>query len=159
MRRIVQGLERLSEVGGYLAGAMVVGLTVFVASAVFARRVLGTPILASDEVSGYFLLAIVFLGLAYTMKAGGHIRADLVLRYVPSKVQWGLETLATLLALLFAAVLLAGNFRIVAEFYTQGTLSFRYLQVPLWIPGILLVAGTVLLVLQLVAELLRRLCS
>ena len=50
MRRIVQGLERLSEVGGYLAGAMVLGLTVFVASAVLARRVLGTPILASDEV-------------------------------------------------------------------------------------------------------------
>lgn len=159
MRSLIRALEAVSEAAGYLAGISVFGLTLFVAAGVFSRRVLGSPILAVDEVSGYLLLAIVFLGVAYTMKAGGHIRSDIVLAHVPSGVRGGLETLATLLALLFALTLLAGNWALVTEYYTRGTLSFRYLQIPLWIPGSLLVVGTALLLLQLVAQLLRRVLS
>ena len=107
--------------------------------------------------SGYMVVAIVFLGLAYTMKAEGHVRADIFLSHVPPKVRAVLETIATLIALGFAGLLLAGCWRLVAEFYTQGSLSFRYLQTPLWIPGSLLVIGAALLGLQLVAQLLKRL--
>jgi TRAP-type C4-dicarboxylate transport system permease small subunit len=156
--RLIRGLEALSQAAGFVAGAGVLGLSVFIAAAVVSRRVLGVPILAADELSGYFLLAIVFLGLAYTMKAGGHIRAGVVLERVPRKVRAGLEFSATLLAFGFSLVLLLGCWGLVAEYYTRGTLSFRYLQVPLWIPGTLLVLGTALLALQLLARLLTQ-CS
>ena len=156
MRRVIGVLEAISDLAGYLAGIAVFGLTLLIAAAVFSRRVLGSPLLAVDEVSGYLLLAIVFLGLAYTMKADGHIRSDIVLAHVPPGVRGGLETLATLLAFLFALALLVGNWTLVAEFYTRGTLSFKYLQIPLWIPASLLVVGVVLLVLQLVGQFLRQ---
>lgn len=155
MRWLVRTLEAVSEAGGFVAGVVVLALTAFIASAVFSRRVLGTPILAADEVSGYGLLAIVFLGLAYTMKTGGHIRADLVLEHVPPGVRGALETVVTVLAFGFSLVLLLGCWGLVAEFYARGTLSFRYLQVPLWMPGTFLVLGAVLLSLQLLARLLR----
>jgi TRAP-type C4-dicarboxylate transport system permease small subunit len=155
VRLLVRALEAVSEAAGSLAAIVVLGLTAFIASAVFCRRVLGAPILAADEISGYGLLAIVFLGLAYTMKAGGHIRADLVLEHVPTRVRCALETAATILALLFSLVLLLGCWGLVAEYYARGTLSFRYLQIPLWIPGTLLVVGAAILPLQLLARLLR----
>lgn len=157
MRHLIRALEAISEAAGALAALVVLGLTFFITSAVFSRRVVGSPILAADEVSGYLLLAIVFLGLAYTMKTGGHIRSDIVLAHVRPGVRGGLETLATLLGLAFAVVLLASTWRLVAQYYSRGTLSFRYLQIPLWIPGILLVAGAAILVVQLIAQLLRRL--
>lgn len=156
MRALIRALEAASETAGYLAGATVFGLTVLIAVGVFSRRVLGSPLLAVDEVSGYLLLAIVFLGLAHTMKTGGHIRADVVLAHVPTGVRGGLELLATLLASLFALALLAGNWILVAEYYRRGTLSFKYLQIPLWIPASLLVVGVVLLLQQLVAQFLRQ---
>lgn len=156
MRRVIGVLEAISDLAGYLAGITVFGLTLLISAGVFSRRVLGAPILALDEVSGYCLLAIVFLGLAHTMKAGGHIRADIVLDHVPAGVRGGLELLATLLAFLFALALLVGNWALVAEYYGHGTLSFKYLQIPLWIPGSLLVVGVALLVLQLLAQLLRQ---
>lgn len=157
MGSIVRGLERLSEAGGYVAGAVAVLLTVLVAASVIARRLLNAPLLITEEVSGYMVVAIVFLGLAYTMKAEGHIRADIILSHVPVRVRAVLEILATVIAFGFAGLLLAGSWRLVAEFYTQGSLSFRYLQTPLWIPGSLLVIGAALLSLQLVAQLLKRL--
>jgi TRAP-type C4-dicarboxylate transport system permease small subunit len=157
MRRVVRAVETLSETAGYLAAAGVLALTALIAGAVFARRVLGSPILATDEVSGYLLLAIVFLGLAYTMKTGGHIRADIVLAHVPPRRRQGLEALATVLALVFTLALLGGTWALVAEYYRHGTLSFRYLQIPLWVPGLLPVVGAGLLALQLVAQLLQAL--
>lgn len=156
MRRLIRCLEALSDGAGYAGGITVFGLTLLIAVGVFSRRVLGSPLLAVDEVSGYLLLAIVFLGLAHTMKAGGHIRADIVLAHVPAGVRGGLELLATLLALLFALTLLVGNWALVAEYYGRGTLSFKYLQIPLWIPASLLVVGVGLLLLQLVARFLRQ---
>lgn len=156
MRPIIRGLERLSEAGGYVAGAVSVLLTVLVAASVIARRVLNAPLLITEEISGYMVVAIVFMGLAYTMKAEGHIRADIVLSHAPPRTRAVLEIIATLIALGFAGLLLAGCWRLVAEFYAQGSLSFRYLQTPLWIPGSLLVIGAALLGLQLVAQLLKR---
>jgi TRAP-type C4-dicarboxylate transport system permease small subunit len=157
MRGLVRAVEAASRAGGYAAGAVVFLLMLLIAAGVFSRRVLGAPLLAVDEVSGYLLLAIVFLGLAYTMRAGGHIRADIVLAHVPLRARAVLETVATLLAGGFAATLLAGSWILVAEYYARGTLSFKYLQIPLWIPATLLPVGTGLLFLQLVAQLLRRL--
>jgi C4-dicarboxylate transporter, DctQ subunit len=159
MRRVIGVLQAISDAAGFLAGLVVFGLTLLISVGVFSRRVLGSPLLAVDEVSGYLLLAIVFLGLAHTMKAGGHIRADILLEYVPPRVRGGLEALATLLALLFALTLLVGNWVLVAEFYGRGTLSFKYLQIPPWSPGSLLVVGVVLLVLQLLAQLLHHLAG
>ena len=159
MGPIDRGLERLSEAGGYAAGAVAVLLTVLVAASVIARRVLNAPLLITEEVSGYMVAAVVFLGLAYTMKEEGHIRADILLRHVPPRARAVLEIVATVIALGFAGLLLAGSWRLVAEFYTQGSLSFRYLQTPLWIPGSVLIVGAALLALQLAAQLLKRLTS
>lgn len=157
MRGLDRALEALAEGAGYLAGSVVFGLTLLIAAGVFARRVLGAPLLVVDEVSGYLLLAIVFLGLAYTMKAEGHIRSDILLAHVPPRARQRLETFATCLALGFTGVLLAGAWAIAAEYYTRGTLSFKYLQIPLWIPASLLVVGVALLLLQLALRLRRQL--
>lgn len=155
MGRLIRALDSLSRIAGWVAGAMVLGLTGLIASAVFARWALGSPILAADELSSYALVGIVFLGLAYTMKTGGHVRADIVLTHVPPRVRAALELGATALAILFTLVLLAGNWLLVAEFYARGSLSFKYLQIPLWIPATLLIVGTVVLLLQVVAQLIR----
>jgi TRAP-type C4-dicarboxylate transport system permease small subunit len=157
MRPVVRVIEALSDAAGYLAGATVLGLTALITSAVVARRVFGAPILAADEVSGYLLLAIVFFGLAHTMKAGGHIRADIVLTHVPLKVRALLELLATVLAIGFALALLGGAWALLTEYYGHATTSFKYLQIPLWMPASLLVVGAALLALQLVAQLLPKL--
>ena len=107
MGSVVRGLEFLSEAGGYVAGAVCVFLTALIAVAVISRRVFNAPLLITEEISGYMMLAIVFLGLAYTMKAEGHIRVDILLSSVPPGSRAVLETIATLLALGFAGLLFA----------------------------------------------------
>jgi TRAP-type C4-dicarboxylate transport system permease small subunit len=126
-----------------------------VTSGVVARRAFNTPFLFVEELSGYVVLGIVFLGLAYTLRTGGHIRVDIVHDRLAGAGRTALQAACLLLALVWAAFVVAGTTRLVHEYYTQGVLSFAYTQTPLWIPGSLMVVGAVLLALQCVAMLLR----
>jgi TRAP-type C4-dicarboxylate transport system permease small subunit len=155
MRRLAAVVEALSDAAGAVAAAATLLLTLMVTSGVAARRVFNSPFLFVEEFSGYVVLAIVFLGLAYTMRTDGHIRVDVVLQRVRGRVRAALQAACLLVALAWSAFVVAGTWRLVAEYYTQNVLSFAYLQTPLWIPGSLMVVGAVLLALQCLAMLVR----
>jgi TRAP-type C4-dicarboxylate transport system permease small subunit len=155
MRRLAAVLEALSDAAGAVAAGATLLLTVMVTSGVAARRVFNAPFLFVEEVSGYVVLAIVFLGLAYTLRTGGHIRVDVVQDRLRGRARTALHVASLLIALVWSGFVVAGTWRLVSEYYTQNVLSFAYLQTPLWIPGSLMVVGGILLALQCVAMLLR----
>lgn len=155
MRRLAAAVDTLSDAAGVLAAAATVVLTIMVTAGVAARRVFNAPFLFVEELSGYLVLAIVFLGLAYTLKAGGHIRVDLVLEHTAGAVRTALQVVCLLVALVWAGCVVAGTWRLLTEYWTQNVRSFAYLQTPLWIPGTVMVVGAVLLVLQILALLTR----
>jgi TRAP-type C4-dicarboxylate transport system permease small subunit len=155
VRRLAVFLDGLSTAAAAVAAAATLLLTVMVTSGVVARRVFNTPFLFVEELSGYVVLGIVFLGLAYTLRTGGHIRVDVVHDRLAGGARTALQAACLLLALAWAGFVVAGTARLVHEYYTQNVLSFAYTQTPLWIPGSLMVVGAVLLALQCVAMLLR----
>jgi C4-dicarboxylate transporter, DctQ subunit len=156
MDKFIRLVNRLSTIGGY-AGAVCVGLAIgMIMVHIFARRVLGTPLLFGEEVCMYLMLAIVFLGLGHTMQTGGHVRVDLVLSKVSRRAQVVLDKLCTCLATLFTLVFLIGNCLVVKQFYVRHTISTMDLKVPLVIPGMFMVIGSLLLLLQLLARLFSR---
>ena len=155
MDRLAARIEWLSDAAAAVAGAATLGLTVMVASGVVARRVFNAPFLFVEELSGYVVLAIVFLGLAHTLRVGGHVQVELLINSVGGALRTSLRGAAIVLAGVWAVVFLLAAMYQVSEFYTQGILSFAYLQTPLWVPGSFMVVGGLLLTLQCVALLLR----
>jgi TRAP-type C4-dicarboxylate transport system permease small subunit len=155
MRRLVALVDRLADGAGAVAAAATLALTLMVAAGVVARRVLAAPFLFVEELSGYAVLLIVFLGLAHTMKAGGHVRVEVLVERLRGRAAAALTVVTTLLAAVWAAILFAGAVYQTREYFTQDVLSFAYLQTPLWIPASLMVIGAALLVLQCLALLVR----
>ncbi|MBI2197118.1 MAG: TRAP transporter small permease [Candidatus Rokubacteria bacterium] len=155
MHRLAARIEWLSDAAAAVAGGATLGLTVMVASGVVARRVFNAPFLFVEELSGYVVLAIVFLGLAHTLRVGGHVRVELLINSVGGALRTALRGAAIVLAGVWAVFFLLAAMYQVSEFYTQGILSFAYLQTPLWVPGSFMVVGGLLLTLQCVALLLR----
>src|SRR5687768_1133664 len=111
MRRLAAVVEALSDAAGAVAGAATLLLTVMVTSGVAARRVFNAPFLFVEEFSGYVVLAIVFLGLAYTMRSGGHIRVDIVQDRVRGRARTALQGACLLVALAWSGFLVAGTWR------------------------------------------------
>lgn len=151
MRSLGRLAGALSDLGGGLAGLATLVLTAIVAGGVVARRVLNAPFLFVEELSGYLVLAIVFLGLAHTLRTGGHIRVEFLLERLGSGARRALLRGSAVLGVAWALLVLAGTARLVHEYVTQGVRSFAYLQTPLWIPGALMIVGAALLVLQCLA--------
>jgi TRAP-type C4-dicarboxylate transport system permease small subunit len=155
VRRLAAAVDRLSDAAAALAAVATLALTLMVTAGVAARRVFNAPFLFVEELSGYVVLGIVFLGLAATLKAGGHIRVDIVLGRTAGRVRTALQVGCLLAAAVWAGFVVAGAVRLLDEYWTQGVRSFAYLQTPLWIPAAVMLAGAVLLLLQILALLTR----
>ena len=96
MRRIERLVGSLAALGGYFSGWLVLVMVVLVFVEVFTRYVLNRPLMLADELSAYMLVALCFLGAAYTWKEGAHVRITALVSRLPAKVASWLR-LATLL--------------------------------------------------------------
>lgn len=72
LRWIEMNLER------YLVAAMLLALVVILSLQVFARYVIGSPFVWSEELARYLLIWTTFIGVSLAVREGGHISVDLV---------------------------------------------------------------------------------
>jgi len=157
MRRLQHYVEGLCRAGAFLAAlfmALTVGLIVL---EITLRTFFGTSTMVTAEYSGYFLVATVSLGLAYTMHHRGHIRITLIYDRLPAPVQKKLDIGAALVGLGICAYAIYYSAQKVYENYSLGMTADTVSETPLWIPEIAVPVGFILLFLELVAFLLRRL--
>src|SRR5512143_4109967 len=89
MNRFVSIIEKTAYWAGYLSGWLVPIMMMLVVFDVFMRYVMHRPLMISDELSAYMLVALSFLGLAYTWREGGHVRIEvLVSRFRGKLYDW-----------------------------------------------------------------------
>jgi TRAP-type C4-dicarboxylate transport system permease small subunit len=128
---------------------MLLGMAILMTVGALLRYVFNSPLAFADEVSGYLLLGITFLGLSYAQKGGAHIRIDTILKLLPLKIQvvltkvnWFIDVLWTLVVL--ACVSLA----VLDYFHTQKrSMSTDWLVYPF---ASVMVLGTLMLLIELV---------
>jgi TRAP-type C4-dicarboxylate transport system permease small subunit len=94
MRKILNGCYTAC---GVVSGLALVGIVAFVLIQIVARP-LGLVVSWSAEFAGYAMAASSFMGLAYTLNTGGHIRVNLLADRLPTSWQRWLERLCLLMA-------------------------------------------------------------
>lgn len=156
LKRLVRAMDILSDWIGHLMGWLVFLLMALILVEVFTRYVLpSAPIAVADEMGGYALVAVTFLGLGYTWKEGGHVRVEFLVNVLPRGLQRALRQLTLLIAAVFAAVMIKASYDMVSFTMMFGTRSGSWLRIPMQWPQLSLIAGSVLLFLQLLAELVK----
>ena len=151
MRR---ALDRLYGFCGGLAALFLAAIAVLILAQIVAR-LLGLFVPAASDFAGFCLAASSFLALAYTFRAGGHIRVTLVLQRIPQRWRRGCD-----LASLAIAASLVGYFAwytvgLVQDSWHYNDLSEGLVPVPLWIPQSAMAAGLIVLAIALVDELVN----
>jgi TRAP-type C4-dicarboxylate transport system permease small subunit len=149
MRR---ALDALYDAAGYLAAFFLVMTLVWVVVGI-AGRFFSFYVRGTDAYAGYAMAACAFLALAHTLKRGEHIRVELILQKVGPRLRRALQLwsygAATLLAALFAAF----SVRLAWQSYDFNDVSTANDATPLWIPQIAMAAGTIVLFVAFVDEL------
>lgn len=130
MRKLLDGLYTFSY---FMAGLMALMIFAVILAQVVGR-VLGFVVPSANELAGFSTAALVFFGLAPTLRQGGLIRVSLVLGRAQGKSRLILERLALTLAVLAAGYAEWYLVLLALDSYHYLDLAPGLLPLSLWIP-------------------------
>lgn len=129
----------------YFCGALFLLLAFYTTYDVIARRYGGWYSGVTDEMSEYALALAASWSLAYTLRAGGHVRVDIVLPYLPGTVRRLLDAFAMAVMAVFAATASVYLWKLVGSSYAIGATGHSIIQTPQWLPQAMMASGYSLL--------------
>lgn len=158
-------LDRLYAAGFVLAAMALVAIALLVLVQVLGRVIdktmlalgqdpLGIAITSLSELGGYLFVGAVFLALAGTLRAGGHVRVTLLIHSVPAGVARGLSAASLVLALGLCGFALYSAGVQAWDSWAFNAVSFGMAKFPLWVPQAVMVLGLALLFVALLDELI-----
>ena len=161
MRKALDALYGAALFGACLAMVVIAALVFIQVVARVVDRIVvlfGMPrygfiIPSLAEIGGFLFVASAFLALAGALRAAGHVRVTLLLRWFgPSGDR--VMTVLVLLAALGLTVFAAWSVGVqTLASYQRASVSYGILAIPLWIPQAVMTAGIVIFAIALVDEL------
>jgi TRAP-type C4-dicarboxylate transport system permease small subunit len=145
----------ITLISGGLQGVVICVLMVLILVEVTTRYLMQTPLSIAEEYGGYMLVAITYIGLAYTWKHRTHVRVTFLIDKFPLRIRLGIRVITLSLALIFAGFMSAAAYQLVQESFLFGDRSGSWLRTPLAWPQMVLVMGSVMLFLQLCLEVVK----
>lgn len=154
---VVRTIDKLSEWGGRVALALVVPLVLISAGNAIVRYALNYSSNGWLEIQWYLFAAIFLLGASYVLKQNAHVRIDLAFHKLNPRTQSALD-LATmgLFLIPFAALMLWMGWAFFYTSYASGEVSSNVGGLLRWPVKALVPVGMILLLLQGVAEMVKR---
>ena len=151
---VIRGvLDRLYVIGGMIAAAFLITMLTIIVMQMGARWV-GTVFPGSTEYAGYCMAGASFFAFAHALNRGAHIRVSLVLSKLGRFRRWGevwCFAIGSALGCYFAYYAV----RAVYWSWKLGDISQGQDAWPIWIPQLAMAAGTILLAIALVDNLIR----
>lgn len=159
LSRALDGIDRLLGIVcgcALVASALSIALiTLLVCLEVFLRVTGLGSTLISTEMSGYLLVAIVFLGLAWTFRGGGFIRVELFYSALPPRLSAAADILVLTVGTVVVAVYSYYLCLFVLHSFNTGVSSIYISRTPLWIPQLAMPIGSCLLTAALLLATVR----
>jgi TRAP-type C4-dicarboxylate transport system permease small subunit len=155
MKRIGIVIDKIAYLSGWLAGWLVPLMMLLVVVDVFMRYVMNRPLMVSDEFSAYMLVALSFLGFAYTWREKGHVRVEVLVTRFPSRIYSWVRLLGLILTLIFMIAMDLAAYKMVAYALEIHLRSSTWLMFPLFWPQLTVFIGFVMLTLLLIVDIAR----
>ena len=147
-----RALDALFDGAAALAALCMVALLVMVMLGIVSR-LLHFHVPGTDAYAGYLMAGAGFLALAHTLKRGEHIRVTLLLGALKGRAKHALELWALAGASALAALMAYYSVRLAWQSRSFNDISTGNDATPLWLPQLAMAAGTLILLLALLDEL------
>jgi len=145
-------ISLLSTIGMYISGVGIFVMSLLITIEIAGRYVLGFSLLVADEWSGYLLVIVTFLGLAYTMRAKGFMQMELLTKRLAPRKRNLLTVFLVIVALIYSILIEYRLILIAWSSYSTKYVSVSMAQTPLFIPQLFMPLGMMLLILELLRE-------
>jgi TRAP-type C4-dicarboxylate transport system permease small subunit len=156
---VISKIGKLADVFAS-AGFWVASILVFVMEGLFLVEIIGRTYFdwstfIEDEYSAYFLLGLVFMGLAYGFKTEAHISISIVTSNLSPRNRHLMDLLGSLICIGFFIYFAFFAWDLVAMSYEVGERSNSIMRTPVFIPESALFIGCLLVIIQLVKRIIN----
>jgi len=149
----VRWVGKLSYGTGYFGALILLAIILLTMAEVVSRYVLRNPLILSDELGGYALVAISCLGLAYCGMEKGHIRITFIAERLDARTAGWIRLATLALGLAFVAVAAWVSWQFLADSFARNMRSNSMLMTPLKWPQMAMPVGFTLFALVVAAKL------
>lgn len=143
-----KALDALYLISGIAACIFLAGIAALIMGQIIAR--MAGLVFDSTEISGFFMSAATFLGLAYTFRDGGHVRVSLVIHRLNRTGHRAFELWCCLFSAAVVGYLAWEAFLFTSESFQYHDLSPGYMAIPFWIPQSGMTFGLALLSIAMI---------
>ena len=157
VKAYIRAVSTLSRSFAAIATALMIAAMLVFCQMILMRYVFRLPTIWQTDFVVFSATAAMFIGAPYVLMKGGHVGVDVVELMVGEGVRKRLRLVASLLGLIFCAIMLAASW---IQFHEAWAGNWRHSSVwapPLWVPLSALPLGFGVLCLQYVAEILAKL--
>jgi len=147
--RAMHAIEKFTAL---ISGFGIFGLMLIGVAHIVGRKLFNAPIFGYIDIVEIAMSALVFLGLAYTERLGGHIRMELFVSHLKGRWLWAFELLGVLIGLAIISVLTYYSYTHAMRAYHSGdtTIDAQYV---LWPSKMIVSVSLALLFLRLLVSL------
>lgn len=145
-------IQWLNRCGAAIGVVSIFAMMVLITIELVSRKVFHFSTLISDEISGYLLVLVTYMGLSYTMKEGGHIQVTIITDHLPPRILRPLKVGWYLLGMGYSSLLAYRTWCMTYQSYSNGTNASTILGTPLFLPQAFMALGLSLLTIQMVME-------
>jgi TRAP-type C4-dicarboxylate transport system permease small subunit len=152
--RFIGAVAMLSRAGGVIAVGLLLAAVLVICQMVFVRYVLQASAIWQHEFVTFSLIGATFIGAPYVLLTRGHVNVDLLPLYLGPRARFVIALLATLVTLVFCALLAGYGFAFWYEAWINDWHAQTVWRPPLWVPYFAVPLGMGLLALQCLAQFL-----
>lgn len=146
--RVVNSYDRLISLAGMVPGMVIAVLALGVGADVLWRNLGLGGIYWMLESAEYGLLILTMVGLAPVLRAGRHVRVDVIVGLLPDGPRRVVEIIAALVATAIAAILVYCSVLALADAYQSGGTLYKSFTLKEWIPLALLPPAFLLVTIE-----------
>ena len=147
--------KKIATACGVFAAASIMLSIVIVTELVLERYIFGNAITWQPELVTHLLVASTFIGSAYVFAENGHVNMDYFYTFLSEKGVTILKISTSILCLIFFLVLFYVSYEIVSEAFVKNYDTGTIWGPPLWIPYSSMLIGSILMILQYIAEIIK----
>ncbi|MGB0086782.1 MAG: TRAP transporter small permease subunit [Rhodomicrobiaceae bacterium] len=157
MKSVLLFIDRLSAGVGKAFGWCIVVMTLGTCYEVFMRYVLLNPTDWAFDMAYCMYGASFMMAGAYTLSRNGHVRGDVIFRFLPVRVQASIELVLYIIFFFpgFSALFWYGIPYALTSFQIREVTIYSPRGLPIWPLKMLIPIGALLMLIQGVAELIR----
>jgi TRAP-type C4-dicarboxylate transport system permease small subunit len=132
LSRLSAAFGRLFETLAVAAALILLAMVVVVTADILLRNLTRTGFPWANEVSEYALYVITLLTAPWLLRRGQHVRIDLILTFVPSRLAWLMEAAGDIVGFLVCLVLVRYGLDMVLASLRLKALTIKNLVFPEW---------------------------